>query len=247
VTVRRDVEYRRTEAGALTMDLYSPPDAKGGERRPAVVFVFGYPDPGFEAMLGCKQKDMGSYVSWGRLAAASGLIAVTYTNRDPAADLDALLDYLRQNAASLGIDESRIGIWACSGHVPLALSVLMRGASDSFKCAVLCYGFMLDLEGSTAVAEAAARFMFANPGAGRSVDDLPQELPLFVVRAGRDETPRLNESLDRFMAAALARNLPVTFANHTAAPHAFDLLDTSETSREMIRRILSFLRLHLVG
>jgi hypothetical protein len=57
--------------------------------------------------------------------------------------------------------------------------------------------------------------------------------------------PRLNESIDGFMAAALARNLPVTFVNHAAAPHAFDLLDDSETSREMIRRILAFLRFHL--
>jgi acetyl esterase/lipase len=247
VMIRRDVEYRGTDAGSLTIDLYSPPDSKGGERRPAVIFVSGYPDPGFERMLGCKFKELGSYISWARLAAASGLVAVTYTNHEPAADLDALLRYLRQNAASLGIDENRISLWAGSGNVPVALSVLMREASDAFKCAVLCYGIMLDLEGSTAVAEAAARFGFVNPCAGKSVDDLPRDLPLFIVRAGKDEMPRLNETIDRFMAAALARNLPVTFANHAAAPHAFDILDDSEMSREMIRRILAFLRFHLLA
>jgi dienelactone hydrolase len=247
VTIRRDVAYQTAQAGALTMDLYYRPDSESKEPRPAVVFVTGYPDPGFEAMLGCKLKDMGAYVSWARLVAASGLVAITYTNREPAADLDALLGYLGQHAASLGIDENRIGVWAASGNVPAALSVLMREASVSFQCAVLCYGYMLDLEEATGVAEAAARFGFVNPCAGKSAGDLPQELPLFVVRAGRDEMPRLNESIDLFAAAALARNLPVTLANHAAAPHAFDLLDDSDASREMIRRILAFLQFHLLG
>ena len=33
-TIRRDVRYRTTDAGALTMDLYYPPDAKSGARLP---------------------------------------------------------------------------------------------------------------------------------------------------------------------------------------------------------------------
>jgi dienelactone hydrolase len=247
VKIRRDVEYRVTEAGALTFDLYSPPDLKIGERRPTVVFVSGYSDPAAERLLGCKLKDMAAYISWGRLVAASGLVGVTYTNREPVADLDALLQHLRQHDAPLGIDENRLGVWACSGNVPMALSVLMQPPQDAFKCAVLCYGLMLDPEGSLGVAEAAARFGFINPCAGKSVNDLPRELPLFLVRAGQDETPRLNETIDHFVAAALARNLPMTVTNHASAPHAFDILDHSETSREMIRRILAFLRFHLLG
>lgn len=245
VTVQRDVAYRTTPTGALTIDLYHPPDFAPGQRRPAVVFVSGYPDPGFEAMLGCKLKDMGAYVSWARLAAASGLVAVTYTNREPVADLDAMLAYLGQHAASLGIDANRIGVWAASGNVPAALGVLMRNAGVSFQCAALLYGYMLDLDGATGVGEAAARFGFANPCAGMTASDLPHELPLLVVRAGRDEMPGLNASIDRFVAAALARNLPVTLANHATAPHAFDLLDDSDASRELIQRILAFLRFHL--
>ena len=245
VAVQRDVAYRTTEAGALTMDLYVPPGAQTGARRPAVVFVSGYPDPGFEAFVGCKLKDMGAYTSWGRLVAASGIVGVTYTNREPVADLDALLQYLRQNAASLGIDENRIGLWAASGNVPRAVSVLMQQASSSLACAVLAYGYMLDPAGSTRVAEASARFGFVNPAAGKSVDDLPRELPLFLVRAGKDELPGLNETIELFLTAALARNLPVTFVNHATAPHAFDILDDSETSREIIRSILAFLRVHL--
>lgn len=246
VTIRRDVEYRATDAGALTMDLYYPPDWKSGARVPAVVFVSGYSDLGFQKMLGCTLKAMRSYISWGQLTAASGLVAITYTTTEPAADIHALLQHVRQNGASLGIDQSRIGVWACSGNVPNALSLLMQEARDYLKCAVLCYGVMLDLEGYTSTAESAKRFGFVNPCAGKSVDDLPRDTPLFIVRAGQDEMPHLNKTLDRFVAKALSCNLAVTLTNHATAPHAFDVLDDSETSREVIRQILAFMRFHLL-
>lgn len=245
VKVRRDVEYQTTDGGALTMDIYYPLDSSGGARLPAVVFVAGYPDSGFEKMLGCKFKEMGAYTSWARLTAASGLVAITYTNREPAADVQVLLRYIRQNAATLGVDEQRTGLWACSGNVPLALSILM--GDGGLKCAVLCYGLMLDLEGTTHVAEAAKTWGFANPCAGKSIADLPRDVPLFAARAGQDQTPHLNETIDGFVAAALAQNLPVTLVNHPTAPHAFDLFDDTEASREIIRLILAFMRFHLLA
>ena len=246
VTIRRDVEYRVTDVGALTMDLYYPPDAKGESLIPAVIFVNGYPDPGVQKMLGCKFKDMESYISWGQLTAASGLAAITYTTgNEPAADIHAMIEYIRENAASLGIDAHRIGVWACSGNVPNALSVLIQEDRDYLKCAVLCYGLMLDMDGATNVADAARRWGFADPCAGKSVADLPQDVPLFIARAGQDETPHLNETIDRFLSGALICNLPITFVNHPSAPHAFDLMQDSETTREIIRQILAFMRLHL--
>jgi acetyl esterase/lipase len=247
VTIRQDVEYRVTDAGALTMDIYQPPDSKNEARIPAVLFVSGYPDPGWRKMIGCKLKEMESYISWGQLTAASGLVAITYTTgKDPATDIHALLQYVRQNAAVLGIDENRIGLWACSGNVPNALSVLMQEAREYLKCAVLCYGCMLDLDGFNYIAEAARMWGFVNPCAGKSVEDLPHDIPLFIARAGRDEMPHLNETLDRFLGKALTRNLPVTFVNHPEAPHAFDLHHDSETSREIIRQVLAFMRFHLL-
>jgi hypothetical protein len=53
--------------------------------------------------------------------------------------------------------------------------------------------------------------------------------------ASQDQMPHLNETIDRFVSRALTRNLPITFTNHPAAPHAFDLFHDSETSRELIR------------
>ncbi len=247
VKVRRGVEYLADDAGARALDIYRPPDFEGGARLPAVVIVAGYPDQGFQRVVGRRFKEMDSTASWARLMAASGLAAITYENRAPEADLRALLRHVRRNAAELEIDADKIGLWASSGNVPLALSALMREDSGPLRCAALCYGYMLDLCGSTAVADAAERFGFANPCAGNSVADLPEGSPLFVARAGRDETPRLNETIDRFVAEALAHNLPLTFVNHPDAPHAFDLFDDGEATREIVRQLLAFLRFQLTA
>jgi acetyl esterase/lipase len=243
-TVRRDVEYATTDAGPLTMDVYRPPGSSEDERLPCVVIVAGYPDAGFERFVGCKFKDMGSSVSWCRLLAASGLVAIAYANREPVADLHALLDYIRQSSAALGVDASRIGVWASSGNVPLALSLLMEG-HEYLRCAALCYGLTLDLDGDTSVADAAGTFGFVNPTGGKSVEDLPAHVPLLLARAGRDEFPRLNEAMDRFVAAALACNLPITLVNHPTAPHAFDLVDDGDETRRVVRQVLAFLRSRL--
>lgn len=243
VTVHCDQPYGNAGDDALTMDLYLPPNAANGARLPAGVVVAGYPDQGFQRMLGCRFKDMGSSVSWARLIAASGMIAITYTNREPIADAHTLLRFLHDNATTLGIDETRLGLWASSGNVPLALSLL----TSNVTCAALCYGYTLDVDDFTEVADAARTFKFANPCAGESIHALPPEVPLFLARAGHDQTPGLNASLDRFLSEAVAHNLPITFTNHPTAPHAFDLLDDSATTREVIRQILAFLRLHLLG
>ena len=248
VTVRKDIAYQATADGDLTMDVYQPPDTMSAARIPAVVFVMGFSDIGARAILGCAASEMESYIGWARLIAASGLIAVTYrTGREPAADIHAALQYVRQHSASLMIDENRIGIWACSGHVPTALSLLMKDCGEPVTCAALCYGITLDLDGATGVAEAAKTFRFVNASAGRSVEDLSTGVPMFVTRSGRDETPGLNDALDRFLSHAIGHNLPLTFVNHPDAPHAFDLMHDSETSREIIRRIMGFLRFHLLG
>lgn len=247
VIVRRDETYKATDAGPLTMDLYYPPDTTPGRPLPAVVFVLGFSDIGTKQFLGCVAKEMGSYVSWARLAAASGIVAITYTNREPEADAHALLHHVQSNGASLGIDVDRIAIWACSGHGPMALSLLMHQDLSRLTCAVLCYGYTLDVDGSAGVAEAAAAWRFVNASAGKSVDDLPPDVPLFIARAGRDQFAGLNAALDRFLAKAVTRNLPVTFVNHPEGPHAFDLDHDSETTRDIIRSILAFMRSNLSG
>jgi len=246
VTVQPDVKYHGTDSNALTMDIYFPGESHRRAPIPAMVFVLGYSDVGVQKAVGCKAKEMASSISWARLTAASGMAAITYTNREPVTDIHTLLGYVRENSAVLGIDENRIALWAASGNVPMALSLLMQDPGEYLKCAVLCYGFMLDIDGSTWVSEAAEKWGFINSCAGKSVEDLSRNVPLFIARAGQDEFPHVNEAMDRFVARALARNLPVTLVNHAPGPHAFDLMHDSEVSRQIIRQILDFMRFHLL-
>ena len=113
--------------GRCTLDLYYPPHQESRTGLPALVFVMGYPDAGMQAIMGCRAKEIGQYTSWARLAAASGMVGVTYS-APGAGDATTLevLRYLRENARSLGLDPDRIAMWSCSGNVPNALGVLMQ-------------------------------------------------------------------------------------------------------------------------
>src|ERR1700742_4102541 len=120
-----------------TFDLYV---AAGEKPAPTVLFVYGFPDPKFAQGL----RQMGAYRSWGRLLAVSGMNAIAYSYRDPVTDLEALLGHLRNDAGALGVDASRLGIWAASGNVPTALHLLMA-EPRAFRAAALLYGYMLDV------------------------------------------------------------------------------------------------------
>jgi len=243
VVVRRDVPYTLIDGERLTMDIYCPAGLGNDQPVPAVLFVMGYPDEGMRRVVGCNAKDMASYVSWAQLMAVSGLAAITYTTRRPSTDVHEVLRYVRAHA-EFGVDGERVGVWACSGNAPTALSVLMTPEAR-VKCAALCYGYMMDFDGSTSVAEAASLFRFANPCAGRSLEDLPVDVPLFLARAGRDQMPRLNQTMDRFVGKALEFNVPVTLTNHHTGAHAFDIADDSDESREVVRQVVAFLRFFL--
>jgi hypothetical protein len=238
VAVRRDVVYKTTADGALLMDVYYPPAATPETPVPLVVIVLGYPDPQSEIRM------FGPITSWARLIAMSGMAAAIYGSSAPAEDVHAAVAYLRDNAASLDIDRERIGISAMSANVPVALSLLMRDAD--FRCAEFLCGYTFDVDGSTAFAEASRQYGFVNATAGRSIDELPSDVPLFVLRAGREDFPGINAALDQFATRALARNLPLTLVNHATGPHAAVMDDDTDATRRIIRQVLDFLRIHLV-
>ena len=238
VPVRRDVVYKTPAGGPLLMDVYSPPAGASSGPAPLVVIILGYPDPQSEGRM------FGPLTSWARLIAMSGMAAAIYGTSAPAEDVHDVFAYLRGNAASLGIDRHRIGVYAGSANVPVALSLLMRDAD--FTCAVLLNGYTFDVEGSTAFAEDSRQYGFVNATAERSVDDLPADVPLFVLRAGREHMPGVNAALDQFATRALARNLPLTFVNHATGPHSADIYDDTDSTRRIVGQVLDFLRLHLV-
>lgn len=245
VTVRRDVEYGPPD-GRLGMDVYYPPDQTDG-RWPAVIIVAGYPGTMAARPTTLTYKEIGWTVSMCQLIALSGMVAIAYTNRDPVADLRTLFEHLHDGAGSLRIDPARIGVIAVSGNVPTALATIMQDASRTPACAVFGYGCLLDLNDETHVADAARRFGFVNPGVGRTITDLRRDVPLLITRAGRDQFPEMNASIDSFIRQGLVENLPITFLNHAEGPHAFDLFDDTRASRDILRQTLRFLRQHLTA
>jgi dienelactone hydrolase len=253
VAVERDLPYAHGQGQGqgqgpdLGMDIYRPMHRNDG-RAPAVIFVSGYSDIGARKLLGCRLKDMTAYVNWAQLVACEGMVGITYENEDPVRDVRLLIRHVTENAGALGIDPARLGIWSCSGNVPNALATLQ--SHPALRCAALCYGYLLDAPEpggdppATAVAEAARQFGFVNPAAGMAIADLGAAA-LLIVRAGRDATPGLNACLDRFVAAALAANLPLTVLNQPDGPHAFDITAPGDASAAAIRLILRFLSAHL--
>ena len=87
----------------------------------------------------------------------------------------------------------------------------------------------------------------AGEGLGRTMAELRRDVPLLITRAGRDQFPAMNASIDRFITHALIDNLPITLVNHAEGPHAFDLFDDSRASRDIVRQTLRFLRQHLTA
>jgi hypothetical protein len=246
VIVKRGVVYSTAGKVSLSMDLYYPPSTDRSARYPLVVFVFGFPDTVMYKMIGRGIKDMGQYVSWSQLIASSGLAALTYETLDPAADIKNVIQYVRTNASTLQIDPDRIAIWSCSGNVPTALSVMTKESHDYLRCAVLYYGITLELPGSTKVSGLVTGRGAAYPTILSTPDSLRWDVPMFLVRAGLDNVPYLNEALARFVNLAISKNAPLHFHNLPNAQHGFEVWDNNDTSRYTIERTVEFLKDHLL-
>ena len=244
VPASRDIPFGSAERN-VNFDLYSPPSLSTNASRPAVIIVVGYPGTLQPRPTTPSYKEFGWTVSMCQLIALSGMVAIAYTNREPAADLETLLDHIHDSAATLRIDPTRLAVIGASGNAPTALTAIMPKARRKPACAAFLYGCLLDLDGATDVADAARQFGFVNPTTGRTIADLRRDVPLFIARAGRDQFPGMNSSIDRFIRHALVENLPVTMINHAEGPHAYDLFDDSRTSRDVVRQTLQFLKQHL--
>jgi len=246
VAVRRNVVYKTGDAGApLHMDVYSPPGP--ARARPAVILIHGGPIP----QLGAK--NMGVFVSYGEVVAASGLVAVAFDHRflaparlqDAASDVADLVSHVRANASSIGVDPERIALWAFSGGGPFLSSALR--ARPSWLRAVASYYAVLDLQQPPPGApdggmSAETRTLFSPVAAlGQDAKNAP---PILLARAGLDN-PWLNDGVDRFVAAALSRGATLDLLTHPSGRHGFDILDDDARSREIIRRTLEFLRARL--
>ncbi|HYE74974.1 MAG TPA: alpha/beta hydrolase [Blastocatellia bacterium] len=248
VKIEKNLKYTSVNNPHLLMDVYTPPNLAKGERRPAVLFIHG--GAGAES----RPKDWGIYISWGKLIAASGLVGVTFTHRlgypkpllgESESDVRAAIDYVRANADSLNVDKDRICLAAYSAGGPM-LSMAMREKPDYVRCLVAFYAFLDVQQSDLHQQHEKAEMVKAFSPITYLDKDANKIAPMFIARAGLDEIPTMNDSIDRFISKAIASNANLTIANHPHGVHGFDNQNDDERSREIIRSAIGFMKEHLL-
>jgi acetyl esterase/lipase len=266
VRVKKDLIYKRTGNEDLLMDVYTPSSSRG--RLPAVLFVHGGRVP---PNLLTTAKNWAVYVSVGELVAASGFVGVTFNHRfytweslaDSQADVMDAVKYVRDNAATLGVDPERIVLWTVSaGGIFLSQPLQER---PSYLKSIVAYYSQLDLQNERKSApasvsdetlkefspvyqlEKSAATSSAGTGQRASETGGPSTFPpMFIARAGLDD-PDLNAGLDRFVQIALKHNASVEVLNHATGHHGFDIEDDNARSREILKRTIEFLKTHALS
>ena len=246
VRVKKNLIYKRVGDRGLEMDVYAPRLSR--ERMPAVLFIHGGRVP---PNLLTTPKDWAVYVSFGELMAASGFVGVTFNHRfhtweslaDSQADVMDAIKYVRDNAATLGVDSERIILWGISAG-GIFLSQPLRDHPAFISCLIAYYA-QLDLRDSrrsapSTVTDQTLRdfspvYYLEQDGKG-----IP---PLLLARAGLDSA-ELNAGMDRFAQLALSKNLTLDLLNHPTGHHGFDIEDNNERSREILKRTIDFIKTH---
>ncbi|MCB8960595.1 MAG: alpha/beta hydrolase [Ardenticatenales bacterium] len=239
--------YQEVAGTAYGCDVYLPPSHQPGQLHPTILFVHGEGP----AEILFDAKDWGQYVSWGQLAAASGFAGVTFTHRssgwfqrlpDVEADLNACLAFLRDNATTCGLNLDQLVVWVCSGGTPAVVSTLLRNRPAGLRALIACYGRLALDPIAAQIDPPLPATALARYSANAALDELDPAgpPPLLLVRCGADELPGVNDSIDAFTAAALARNIPLELINYPAGVHGFDISNDTDAARQIIRRILTF-------
>ena len=246
--VHRDIVYKRADDMDLKMDVYVPSDLPDNARLPAVIFIHGGPLHPDSTLL---PKEWGVYKSYGALIAASGFVGVTFNHRffniehlpKSASDLNDALHFVRENSTALNVDPDRLCLWGFSNG-GLLLAAALLGTPSFLRCLLAFYARLeLSSDASTNFSEDDAKHFSSIAALEES---LSLSLPMFVARAGQDQLDGLNETIDRFIQTALAKNSPVTLINHPNGRHAFDILDDDARTDEIIALAIEFIKTHLL-
>jgi acetyl esterase/lipase len=254
VEIHRNIVYKTLNAPSgkidLKMDVYVPSGGNPSRTLPFVLLISG---GGIEGAP-YDWRDAEVYTSYGRILGASGFIGVSFSKRygggvqgvtNGIEDTNTAIGYLQNHAAEFHADPSRYALWAFSAG-GLVLSMTLRQIVP-MKNAVLCFYCVTDIDtpGMSAT-EADRAHLYASPLYNLRHRDGSHTPPIFVARAGLD-SPDLNNDLDQFIAAALKENLALEVMNHPTGRHGFDILDSNDRSREIIRSAIEFLKTHLAG
>jgi dienelactone hydrolase len=213
VKVRNEVQY----LGELAIDIYSPPDMKAGEKRPAVIFVNAVGDREDN-----KVKSWAIYQSWPRLVAAHGMIGVSM-DADGARiqeSLRGVFDFLTKQGAQYGVDGARLGLYAASANVRGTYEYLIEeNAAPGIRAAALYYGSV---------------------PAGKMRADLPV---LFIVAQG--DAPGMGAPLGALWRRVVEAKAPWSLLFASNLPHGFDAFSDNDDARRIIQQSLAFWKSNL--
>ncbi len=213
VKIRQNVPYLSN----LAIDIYTPPDMKADETRPAVVFLNAIGDSAQS-----KVKSWAIYQSWPRLVAAHGLVGISMdADGEHIQDsLRGVFDFLRKQGAQYGIDAARLGVYAASANVRGAYEYLIgEHAASGIRAAALYYG-------------------------GVPTGKLRADLPvLFIVAQG--DAPRLGAPLGALWQRVIEARAPWSLLFASNLPHAFDAFSDNDDARRVIQQSLAFWKSHL--
>ncbi len=235
-----NITYAHRAETPLTMDVYYPPGMEEADRLPVVLFVIGY------RMSALPLRDAHFYTSWGKTAAAAGMVGIVYDTEQPDQDLELVMNFITEHSDALRIDPDRIGIFASSANVATAMSYVMQEGREHISFAVYYYGLSLtpDRKYTEALhANCARRGCLL--GELADVTYVDPELPLFVVKAGRDSIASLNEGLDYFVDYVEKAGAPITFIEYEDGRHGFDTEQETEEAADIVEQTVTFMQENL--
>ena len=244
--IKKAIAFQDIAGSTLKMDIYYPPDFDFQRKIPAVIMVLGYPDMAGKKLIGSEFKNHIQFVSWCKIIAASGMASIVYQSNNPEQDIITLSNYLKTNEDKLKIDNSKIGAYTCSAHTPTTITTILNGSNNIFKCAVVYYGFFLtsDFKYLSQIDSLSQKMGFRTPRLSEPTT-WKKDIPIMVVRAGKDNVPYINQTLASFYEKALNQNLPITLINYSNGVHGFEVYNDNETSRQIIKNTIEFWKFHL--
>ena len=216
VKAQKDITFLNDGKGTLKLDMYSPPDLKTGDKRPAIIFLNAIGERPGER----KVKSWGIYTTWPALMATHGYIGISMEADGTRIQesIGGLFQFIENKGSNYHIDKNNLGVYAASANVTQSAVYLMSGkAYKGIKAAVLYYG--------------------ATP-----TGPFRKDLPVFFVISEGDVRPG---SYNGLWEQVLKNNAPWTIKMGTAMPHAFDAFSDNDDARRIVRETISFWKSNL--
>jgi dienelactone hydrolase len=224
------------------LDLYQP---AGGGPAPLVVLVH----PATRSDLDIAPNRWNNNVSRARALAAFGLATAVFNHelrfypmrpRQPAAELQQAIDYLRRNAAGLGIDPSRVCVVSYGDGAPL-LSSLMEQPPAYLKCLAMFYPLLDIREPRFVAADEPEDVKSAFSPLIQLYRNSANVPPLMLLYAGND-SPDAVADAQRFERVARSLQASVQVLVHPDGAAGFDVASADTTTTRLLRGWIEFVR-----